>query len=155
MRRTIIPPPGGRKEACDPQLEGGGDLKLTGDISSLKYAFVSSGSKVVGCPVPESILVKLQVHPGGIGRFYEEAVEAFLTTFHGDLEKLVEAAVVFIQERKRLAPIDPTQNANGRVSAEAFQKIQKVQDALTGIKGLSRAKVIAGLIQLNLTRLKQ
>lgn len=123
-----------------------GDLVLHGDIESLKYVFVNSQRRLISTSVSDSILAKLQAYPGGVSRFFEDAV----ASFDGDLRALVEAAVVFVEDRRYRAPGDPARNASGRVLPATFDKIQKIHAALTGIRGMSRAKVLAGLIQLQL-----
>ena len=126
-----------------------GELELHGDVSGLTYAFVGHPRLLVTCPVPDSIYLKLQNHPGGISQFYEDAIGCF----DGDLNALVEAAVSFVEHRRSQAGSDPPRNASGRVLPGTLQKIQQIQDALASIRGMSRAKVIAGLIQLHLGRL--
>jgi hypothetical protein len=100
--------------------------------------------------VPDSIYQKLQKHPGGISGFYEEAV----TSFDGDLVALVNASVTFVEVRRFRAGMDPPRNASGRVQPSTFMKIQKIEASLTEIRGISRAKVVAGLVQLFLETLK-
>lgn len=143
LHRAAFPSPGRRKEKCASQEPGKG-LQLHGDIKALEFAFVAARRRLVGTTVSESLLAKMQAHPGGIGAFYEEAVGAF----NGDLEALVAAAVQFMRDRKRRSHEDPIRIANGRVEPETFEKIQKIETALASIRGMSRAKVIAGLVQL-------
>ena len=69
------------------------DLVLHGDIESLKFVFINSQRRLISTSVPDSILAKLQGYPGGVSRFFEDAVAAF----DGDLRALVEAAVVFVE----------------------------------------------------------
>jgi hypothetical protein len=121
-----------------------GDLVLRGDLTGLTFAFVGRPRRLVTCPVPDSVYQKLQNHPGGVGHFIEDAV----ASFDGDLNALVNAAVVFVDRRRNRAITDPPRNASGRVLPATFAKIQQIQDALTSIRGMSRAKVVAGLIQL-------
>lgn len=129
---------------CLPNTEG--ELLLYGDVSNLKDAFVSRPRSLVTCPVPGSIYQKLQKHPGGISEFYEEAI----SDFDGNLVSLVNAAVAFIDQRRLHAGVDPARNASGRVLPSSFRKILDIENALSNIRGMSRAKVIAGLIQLHL-----
>jgi len=141
------------EDAQDPtpkDTSGIDDLVLYGDIESLKYVFVNSQRKLISTSVPDSFLVKIQAYPGGMSRFFEDAV----TEFNGDLRALVEASVQFVEERRARAPSDPPRNASVRVLPETFTKIQKVHAALGSIRGMSRAKVLAGLIQLLLNREK-
>lgn len=122
------------------------ELVLWGDISGLTNAFAVQRRRTVRCPVPESIYLRLQQHPGGVSRFIEEAVESF----DGDLSSLVVAAVDFVNYRRLRAPQDPPRNASGRLLPASIEKIQMIQAALSTIRGITRAKVIAGLIQLHL-----
>jgi hypothetical protein len=122
------------------------DLILHGDVSALTYAFINHPRRLVTCPIPDSIYTKIQGHSGGVSRFIEDAV----ASFDGNLEALVEAAVVFVDARRMNASTDPPRNASGRILPSTLKKIQKIQDALAGIRGMSRAKVLAGLIQLNM-----
>ena len=142
--------PGSRKATGEPSPIPNpqqDDLVLYGDIESLKFVFLNSKRRLISASVPDSILVKLQDYPGGVSHFFEDAVAAF----DGDLRALVEAAVVFVENRRYQAPEDPARNASVRVTPATFEKIQKILDALIGIRGMSRAKVLAGLIQLHLT----
>ena len=125
-----------------------GDFVLRGDLSDLTYAFVGRPRRLVTCPVPDSVYQKLQNHTGGISHFIEDSV----ASFDGDLNALVAAAVAFVDTRRFRASTDPPRNASGRVLPATFAKIQQIQDALTSIRGMSRAKVVAGLIQLQLER---
>ncbi len=109
-------------------------------------AFKDARRSLVGSTVPKSILVQMQEHPGSISGYYEDAVAAF----DGDLPALVVAAVRFVRDRKLNAPTDPIHIANGRVHRETFDRIEEIEQALVTVKGMSRAKVIAGLIQLKL-----
>jgi hypothetical protein len=123
-----------------------GELVLHGDLAGLTYAFVGRPRRLVTCPVPDSIYLKLQNHPGGVSHFFEDAV----ASFDGNLAALVEAAVAFVDARRFRAHTDPPRNASGRVLPVTFEMIQKIEEALSGIRGMSRAKVLAGLIQLHL-----
>ena len=127
------------------------ELVLHGDIAGLTYAFVGHPRRLVTCPVPDSVYLKLQNYPGGVSHFYEDAI----ASFDGNLNALVEAAVVFVDTRRFRASVDPPRNASGRVLPTTFSKIQQIKDALSGIRGMSRAKVVAGLIQLFLNNPKK
>ncbi|HNX38819.1 MAG TPA: hypothetical protein PKI15_10715 [Candidatus Cloacimonadota bacterium] len=137
-------PTASQPSPCPPTVAD--ELVLHGDVSTLKDAFVSRPRCLVTCPVPDSIYQKLQKHPGGISAFYEEAVAAF----DGDLVALVNAAVAFVEVRRSRAGLDPPRNASGRIMPSTFTKIRKIEDALSDIRGMSRAKVMAGLINLQL-----
>jgi hypothetical protein len=122
------------------------ELVLRGDLSGLTYAFVGRPRRLVTCPVPDSIYQRIQNHPGGVSHFIEEAV----ASFDGDLNALVNAAVVFVDARRFRASTDPPRNASARLLPGTFSQIQRIQDALSSVRGMSRAKVLAGLIQLHL-----
>ena len=130
--------------------EGSKELVLHGDLTKLTYAFIGHPRRLVTCPIPDSIYLKIQNYPGGISRFFEDAV----ASFDGNLESIVEAAVAFVDSRRFNACTDPPRNASGRILPGTLQKIQKIQEALGGIRGMSRAKVLAGLIQLKLINQK-
>jgi hypothetical protein len=51
---------------------------------------------LIGTTVSESVFYLMQKHPGSISGFYEDAVAAF----DGNLTALVEAAVLFVKQRK-------------------------------------------------------
>lgn len=141
----------GKKKPKGPALPVGGtpteELVLHGDLSGLTYAFVGRPRRLVTCPVPDSIYQRIQNHPGGVGHFIEDAVAAF----DGDLNALVNAAVLFVDTRRFRASTDPPRNASARLLPATFAKIQKIHEALAEIRGMSRAKVIAGVIQLYLS----
>jgi hypothetical protein len=136
-------PPSASPSSADSKAD---DLVLYGDIESLKFVFINTQRKLISASVPDSVLIKLQAYPGGVSRFFEDAV----SEFNGDLRALIEASVQFVEERRIRAPEDPARNASVRVLPDTFNKIQKINAALTSIRGMSRAKVIAGLIQLKL-----
>jgi hypothetical protein len=68
--------------------------------------------------------------------------------FDGNLPALVEAAVQFVKQRKLRASSDPIRTSNGRVYITTLERIQEIEKALASVRGMSRAKVLAGLIQL-------
>lgn len=129
-----------------PSRSGADDLVLFGDVEALKDAFRNAHRRMISASVPDSILMKLQGYPGGVSRFLEDAVAAF----DGDLKTLVEAAVVFVENRRLRAPEDPARNASARVLPSTFDKIQKIHAALACVRGMSRAKVLSGLIGMKL-----
>lgn len=149
LPRAAVPSPGKRPEKCLP-TEPASEFKLSGDVGALKDAFVGTSRRLVGTSVPESIYRRMQAYPGGISAFYEDSLAAF----DGNLESLVAGAVQFIRDRKRRALTDPLRNANGRIYLELFHRIELILTALKEIKGMSRAKVLAGLIALNIDRLQ-
>ena len=128
--------------------ECGTELVLHGDIASLTHIFEGSNRKPVSTSVPESIYRKLKKYPGGVSQFYDDAV----ASFEGALPSLVLAAAKFVEERRLHAPEDPPRNATGRVLPKTYDIIRKIEAALAEIQGMSRAKVIAGLVQLKLSQ---
>jgi hypothetical protein len=150
-----MPPPNaqnpGRKKSKGAPLAvpepTSGELVLRGDLSGLTYAFVGRPRRLVTCPVPDSIYQRIQNHPGGVSHFIEKAV----ASFDGDLHALVNAAVTFVDNRRFRASTDPPRNASARLLPATFAKIEQIQNALSSIRGMSRAKVIAGLIHLSLS----
>jgi hypothetical protein len=98
----------------------------------------------VGTTVPDPVYFQLLDYPGGISGFYEDAV----AKFDGDLESLLRASAQFSEARKRSRQQIPIRSANGRVSAKAHAQILAIEQALKGIRGMSKAKVLAGFIQL-------
>lgn len=151
--RKPLPPPGADTEPCHPHQPKKADkgkpvFRLHGDVKALEFAFVGTRRRLVGTTVPESIYFLMQKHPGSISGFFEDAVAAF----DGDLPALVEAAVQFVKNRKLRASSDPIRNANGRVYFETFERIQEIERALASVRGMSRAKVLAGLAQHYLSK---
>ena len=150
VQRKPPPPPGSPPLGCRPGPHPRGPhpkaFPLHGDISGLEMAFKDIRRTLVGSTVPGSILAQMLEYPGSISGYFEDAVAAF----DGDLPALVMAAVRFVRERKLRATTDPIQVANGRVHPETFNRIKEIEQALAPVKGMSRAKVMAGLIQLKL-----
>lgn len=143
--------PGKPDVPCQPQEEDweGKEFGFPKDFDwePYRYSLIAPPKHLVGTTVPESVYLKLLLYPGGISRFFEDAVAAF----DGDLQALLEAVTHFLSDRKREMEENPVRNANGRVLKETFQKIEHYKKALAGIRGMSRAKVLAGLIHLKLT----
>lgn len=110
----------------------------------LRYIFVSPPKFLVGTTVPESFYFRLLDYPGGISQFYEDAIRKF----DGDLEALLKASAAFNQFRRQSRPTTPIRSANGRVSQETHDRVLAIEHDLKHVRGISRAKVLAGLIQL-------
>ena len=147
--RKPAPQPVAEPSPCrpvQPKKAGRGKVppKLHGDIKGLELAFVETRRSLVGTTVPESVFFQMQKHPGSISGFYEDAVNGF----DGNLPALVEAAVQFVKQRKLRASSDPIRTANGRVYMETLDRVRQIETALASVRGMSRAKVLAGLIQL-------
>ena len=150
-----MPPANARKVSKSPKgvgvpkpLPHTGELVLHGDVTNLTYAFKGHPRRLVTCPIPDSIYLRIQAYPGGTSRFIEDAV----ASFDGDLIALVEAAVVFMDARRLNAASDPPRNASARILPGTHDKVNLILDALAEIRGISRARVLAGLIQLHLIR---
>ncbi len=128
--------------------EGRKPAPLPDDLKDFTYSFLAPPRFFISVSVPESLYHQLRGY--GISRFFEDATNKF----DGDLKALVEAALQFIAARKNRKPTEGICNANGRVLKETLQKIEGVQASIAGIKGMSRAKVLAGLVQLKLNAMK-
>ena len=137
-------------DSLPPSLERDGEQWLHGDLGSLKDAFTGRAKKTVTCPMTDSVRLKLEKHPLGISGFIEEAV----MSFDGDLPTLVRGAVSFCDNRTGRMPDDPISNVSARLLPETFAKIEAITAALkvVPVRGASRAKVVAGLIQLKLSK---
>ena len=141
--------PGRKGEAAASILPGAAtqspDLRLKGDVSGLRDIFATPKRHLVGTLMPESLYHRLRTRPGGMSTLYEDAIAAF----DGNLPALLEAAARFIEQRKKRKPQDPLVSVNGRVSDESFRRLTTILDALQAVRGVSRAKVLAGLVQLH------
>lgn len=114
------------------------------DVADLRYIFVSPPKFVVGTTVPDPVYFQLLDYPGGVSRFYEDA----LSKFDGDTDTLLRAAAQFAQDRKQSRQTTAVRSANGRVSEDAYKKLRTLEESLKGIRGMSKAKLLAGLIVL-------
>lgn len=114
--------------------------------TDIRYVFVSPPKFTVGTTVPEPVYMQLLDYPGAISKCFEDAI----SSFDGDLDALVSAAAEFSAQRKLARKDTAIRNAVGRVSKAAEMKLKMIEDALAGIRGISRAKVLAGLIHLKL-----
>lgn len=135
-----IPPDGHTPEEEYPPLPD--------DLKDFRLSFLKPPKYFVSLSVPESLYFRLRRY--GISKFYEEAV----ATFDGDLRSLLTASLEFMEARKNRKPMEAVCNLNGRVVKETLQKIESIKDSLEGIRNMSRAKVLAGLVQLKLNTMK-
>jgi hypothetical protein len=117
---------------------------LPDELQDFTLSFLAPPKSFISLSVPESLYHRLQRY--GISRFYEEAVREF----DGDLKALLVAALQFIKARKNRKPMEGICNANGRVLKETLHKLEGIKESLAGIRGMSRAKVLAGLVQIKL-----
>lgn len=123
-------------------------LALPDDLKDFKFSFLKPPKYFISLSVSESLYRQLQRY--GISRFFEEAT----AEFDGDLRSLLTASLQFMNARKNRKPMEAICNANGRVLKETLQKIEGVKESLAGVRAMSRAKVLAGLVQLKLNAMK-
>jgi len=121
---------------------------LPDDLKDFKFSFLKPPKYFISLSVPESLYRQLQHY--GISRFFEEAT----AEFNGDLRSLLSASLQFMEARKNRKPMEAICNANGRVLKETLQKIEGIKESLAGVRGMSRAKVLAGIVQLKLNAMK-
>lgn len=121
---------------------------LPDDLKAFRLSFLKPPKYFVSLSVPESLYFRLRRY--GISKFYEEAV----ASFDGDLRSLLTASLEFMEARKNRKPMEAVCNLNGRVLKETLQKIEGIKESLEGIRNMSRAKVLAGLVQLKLNTMK-
>lgn len=121
---------------------------LPDDLKAFELSFLTPRRYFVSVSVPEHIYRSLQRY--GISKFFEEAVDGF----DGDLPALLTASLEMINARRQRKPDEAISNCNGRILKETLDRIEEIQNSLIGIKGMSRAKVLAGLVQLKLNAIK-
>ncbi len=140
-------PPGLPAAPCNPDQAAQTNQPLIGaDGRDLRYIFVSPPKFVVGTTVPDPVYLQLLDYPGGISAFYEDAI----AKFDGNTEALLRASAQFCDTRKQSRQSTAIRSANGRVTKSAQEKILSMEASLKGIRGMSKAKILAGLIQLYL-----
>jgi len=120
------------------------------DLADLRNLFVQPPKFIIGTTVPERIYLALLDSRAGISNYMEEAINAF----DGDMKSLVEAAGRISEERKAARQDTGIRSISGRVPKAAFNRLEEIDKALEGIRGMSRAKVLAGLVQLKLNSMK-
>lgn len=119
------------------------------NLEALKNIFLSPAKFVVGTSVSEAAYKLMVTSKGGLSDFWEEAV----TSFDGDLEALVLAALDFEKERKRGRHTSGVRSANGRVPRACYDRVVELETKLKGkVDRWSRSKVMAGLAKLLLQR---
>jgi len=121
---------------------------LPDELRGLELSFLAPPKFFVSVSVPEHTYRRLQRY--GISKFFEEAV----ASFDGDLKALVEASLELMKARRDRNPTEAICNANGRVLKSTLQKIESIKDSLAGIRGISRAKVLGGIVRLKLNAMK-
>jgi hypothetical protein len=135
-------PVGGPEQPCKPSASPEPNLE------ALQNIFMSPAKFVVGTSASEAAYRRMAASKGGLSDFFEEAIKSF----DGNLEALVLAAAAFEEERKQGRQASGVRSANGRVSQECFDRVVELENALKGIRRMSRAKVMAGLAKLLLQR---
>jgi hypothetical protein len=134
--------PGGRlSEATPPPLPD--------DLEGFEFSFLQPPKAFISLSMPESLYRRLQRY--GISKFFEESA----AEFDGDLRSLLTASLQFMEARRNRKPMEGIANANGRVLKETLQKIEGIKESLAGVRGVSRAKVLAGIVQLKLNNMQQ
>lgn len=71
-----------------------------------------------------------------------------MARFDGDLDALLHASARIAEQRKRARAEAGTRNANGRVSKATTLRLKQIEEALADVRGMSRAKILAGFIGL-------
>lgn len=130
--------------AFDPSSPSSSADSLPEDLQEFRFSFLKPPKFFLSLSVPEGLYHQLRRY--GISKFYEEAIDAF----DGDLRGLLTASLQFMEMRKNRPFLEARCNANGRVVKEHLKKLEDIRASLEGIKNLSRAKVLAGLVQLKL-----
>lgn len=121
---------------------------LPEDLREFRFSFLKPPKFFLSLSVPEGLYHQLRRY--GISKFYEEAIDAF----DGDLRGLLTASLQFMEMRKNRPVLEARCNANGRVIKAHLKKLEDIRASLEGIKNLSRAKVLAGLVQIKLNAMK-
>lgn len=155
-KSTSQPPPAASDPRCKPedadalptvhgaQIQEDEAPSLPDDLKDFKFSFLKPPKYFISLSVPESLYRQLQRY--GISRFFEEAT----AEFNGDLRTLLTASLQFMDARKNRKPMEAICNANGRVLKETLQKIEDIKESLAGVRAMSRAKVLGGMVQLKL-----
>jgi hypothetical protein len=100
----------------------------------------------VGTTVPERVYLEILGNRSGISQFLEDAIIGF----DGDMLALVEAANQLSGERRSARFDTGVRAISGRVSREALTRLQEILAALKDIRGMSLAKILGGLVLLQL-----
>lgn len=132
----------------EPQTQEDVIPPLPDDLKDFRFSFLQPPKFFISLSVSESLYRQLQRY--GISRFFEEAT----AEFDGDLRSLLTASLQFMEARKNRKPMEAICNANGRVLKETLQKIEGIKESLAGVRAMSRAKVLAGLVQMKLNSQK-
>lgn len=135
-----------KDDACQPGKVG--DTAPDEGLEALQNIFLSPPKFVVGTTASEQAYQLMVGTKGGLSAFWEDAIR----NFNRDLETLVRAAAAFEAERKAGRHLYGVRSANGRVPQDLFDRVVALEEALKGIKRMSRAKVLAGLAMLELNR---
>ena len=127
--------------------EPGAEFGFTNYQSLLEGVVLSRPPKFpVGTTVPERVYDEIRISGVGISQFIEDAI----TGFDGDLRALVEAAGQLDAERKSARFDTGVRSISGRVPKAALTRLQGILAAFKGLRGMSLAKVLGGLVLLHL-----
>lgn len=134
--------PGVPPQACSPSTP------VQKGLERLQDVFVTPAKRMVNTTVSDEVYRVMVATKGGISGFWEDAI----TSFDGDLEALVLAAVAVEEDRKRAHQTSVVRSASGRVRQELYDRVIKLEHALVSIKRMSKSKVMAGLAKLLLQK---
>lgn len=138
--------------ACKPPAKAGSPAQAGKDSSPFRpfnldlqgLNLVRPPKFPVGTTVPERVYLEILGSRTGISQFLEDAINSF----DGDMLALVEAANQLAAERRSARFDTGVRAISGRVSKAAMTRLQEILAALKGVRGMSKAKVLAGLVQL-------
>jgi len=136
--KSTLPTPGGGPEFIPFKL----------DVEALQGIDLSRPPKFpVGTTVPERVYRAIHSSGSGISQFIEDAI----TGFNGDMRALINAAGQLDAERKSARFDTGVRSISGRVSKAALTRLQEIFAALEGMRGMSLAKILGGLVILHLS----
>lgn len=123
-------------------------VRFFGDTERVKGIFAPNPRKPITLLTTTAMRRAICQPPQGASGFMEDAI----LSFDGNLPALWEAARTFCDARKSHEDQDNLCHTCGRISKEAMDVLNKIQEALVAreVVGVSRAKVLAGLVELKL-----
>lgn len=113
------------------------------DIARIQAMFKPPYRHLISTTVPRSIYITAVRYPEGTGALFEKLI----MEFNGEFEPLMRAAACLSLNRRENAKKDPPTTLSGRIGAPAGFKLEEMMEVLSPIRGISRSKVLAGLIQ--------